>query len=377
MTDVNAFLKPLFQPFRGGGLDLKNRFVMAPMTRYFAPNGVPDERNAQYYKRRAVGGVGLIITEGVWINHVAAGNDARCPRFYGDDALAGWKLTVDAVHDAGAKVVPQLWHVGAQKKIDDGPNIGTFPSSPSGLQGPNIHVGSAMTQADIDAAIDAYASGAADAKRLGFDGVELHAAHGYLIDQFFWPGSNLRTDGYGGGIANRVRFAVEIIEECRRRVGHSFPILLRFSQWKLPDYKARLFDAPDELEAFLDQLAAAGVDVFHVSVRRYWEPAFEGSPLTLAGWTKRISGKPTITVGSVGLSEAMGPALLKSVPDNLERVAHLFQNGEFDLVALGRMLIVNPEFVHRIRHEPIDAMQAFSPDMIRTHLGAGGPNELY
>lgn len=370
-------LAALFQPVHIGKLHLSNRFVMAPMSRYFCPDGIPDGQVAAYYRRRAAGGAGLIITEGAWINDAAAGNDARCPRFYGEEALAAWRNVLTAVHGEGGKIFPQLWHVGAQKRTGDGPNVGVAPRSPSGYKGPGLQVGEPMTLVEIDAAIDAYACAALVARDIGFDGVELHGAHGYLIDQFFWQGSNLRTDRYGGDWSNRMAFAVEVIQEIRRRVGPDFPISLRFSQWKLPDYDARLFESPADLEMFLDAMSGAGVDIFHCSVRRYWDAAFAGSSKTLSGWTKSISGKPTITVGSVGLSEPMAASVRMAKPASLDRLLELFHDSEFDLVAIGRMLIVTPDYIRRIRHEPVTALPAFSPDMIRTHLGSGEIDRLY
>ena len=136
-----------------------------------------------------------------------------------------------------------------------------------------------MTQSDIDATIDAYARAAEYAQKMGCDGIELHAAHGYLIDQFFWARTNSRTDRYGGNLMQRTRFAVEIVEEIRRRVGCSFPIGLRFSQWKYGDYSVQLFDSPHDLEEFLEPLTGAGVDIFHASTRRYLDAAFEGFDL--------------------------------------------------------------------------------------------------
>jgi 2,4-dienoyl-CoA reductase-like NADH-dependent reductase (Old Yellow Enzyme family) len=133
------------------------------------------------------------------------------------------------------------------------------------------------------------------------DGVEIHGAHGYLIDQFFWEGSNRRDDEYGGDLAGRSRFAIELIQAVRAAVGPDFPIIFRFSQWKQQDYTARLVQTPQALAAFLQPLSEAGVDIFHCSTRRFWEPEFDGSELNLAGWTRQLTGKPTITVGSVGL----------------------------------------------------------------------------
>ncbi len=139
-----------------------------------------------------------------------------------------------------------------------------------------------MTQADIDDVVAAFAKAAADAERVGFDGVELHGAHGYLIDQFLWAGTNRRTDAYGGDPVARTRFAVEIVQAVRSAVSPGFPVVFRFSQWKADHYDARLAETPEELEAILTPLATAGVDAFHASTRRYWLPEFDGSDLNLA-----------------------------------------------------------------------------------------------
>jgi 2,4-dienoyl-CoA reductase-like NADH-dependent reductase (Old Yellow Enzyme family) len=256
---------PLFKPFLSNNLILPNRVVMAPMTRSFSPGGVPGDDVAAYYRRRAENGVGLIITEGTVINHPAATNDPRVPRFHGADALAGWAKVVAEVHAAGGKIMPQLWHIGTVRKAGDLPNPEAQPIGPSGLFKPGVKVSEPMTEAEISAVIAAYAQAAADAKRLGFDGIELHGAHGYLIDQFFWEGTNQRSDKYGGDIVRRTRFAVEVIEACRRAVGAEFPIVLRFSQWKQQDYAARLATTPEQLSQFLAPLTAAGVDIFHCS----------------------------------------------------------------------------------------------------------------
>ena len=290
----------LFKPFTLNGLTLPNRIVMAPMTRNFSPRGVPGPDVAAYYRRRAEGGAGLILTEGTSPNHPQAANMPQIPHIYGEEALAGWPRVVEGVHAAGGRIFSQIWHVGAVQG-QSVPKLPVSPISPSGLLKPDVKIGEPMTQADIDTMIDAYAQGAANAQRVGFDGIELHGAHGYLIDQFFWDGTNRRTDKYGGDLTQRTRFAVEVIQECRRRTGPNFPIQLRFSQWKLQDYAARLATTPDELARFLEPLAGAGLDAFHCSTRRFWEPEFEGSDLNLAGWTKKLTGKPTITVGSVSL----------------------------------------------------------------------------
>jgi 2,4-dienoyl-CoA reductase-like NADH-dependent reductase (Old Yellow Enzyme family) len=358
-TSVNA----LFAPFDLGALHLANRIVMAPMTRYFSPDGVPGPGVAEYYARRARADVGLIITEGVFVNHPTAGYVTTVPSFYGEAALAGWTGVLAAVHAAGGKIMPQLWHVGVQSQPGDAPDPARPPSSASGLLGPGQRVGEPMTAAEIEAAIEAFASAAADAARLGFDGVELHGGHGYLLDSFFWHGTNERQDRYGGDVAARTRFVADIVRECRRRTRPDFPILLRFSQWKNVDYDAKLAATPAALEQFLGPLTDAGVDIFHCSTRRFWEPEFSGSELNLAGWTRKLSGKPTITVGSVGLTQDLFASFaVDNTPasGNIAHLVRMFERGDFDLVAVGRALLADPQWSTKLRHGRLDEFGGFN-----------------
>lgn len=208
---------------------------------------------------------------------------------------------------------------------------------------------------------------AVDAKRIGFDGIELHGAHGYLIDQFFWEKTNQRTDQYGGDLEARTTFAVEVIDACRRAVGPDFPIVLRFSQWKSGDYSAKLAQTPEELSRFLTPLSNAGVDIFHCSTRRFWLPEFEGSELNLAGWTKKITGKPTITVGSVGLnSEFTSTVKEENEEDNIERLLEKLQQAEFDLVAVGRALLSDPQWPAKVQSGRMDEIIPFTFESTKT-----------
>ena len=215
----------------------------------------------------------------------------------------------------------------------------------------------------------AFARAAADAKRLGFDAVELHGAHGYLIDQFFWDVTNKRTDSYGGRtLSERARFAADVLKAVRAAVGGDFPVILRISQWKAQDFSAKLATNPEELEAWVAPLADAGVDVFHCSQRRFWEPEFKGSDLNLAGWVKKLTGKPTITVGSVGLDvDLMGsfqgePTRTQSLDALLERL----ERGEFDLVAVGRALLNDPEWFRKIEDGRAHEFRGFDPKSLKT-----------
>jgi 2,4-dienoyl-CoA reductase-like NADH-dependent reductase (Old Yellow Enzyme family) len=207
-----------------------------------------------------------------------------------------------------------------------------------------------MTEADIKDTIQAFGRAAADAKRLGFDCIEIHGAHGYIIDQFFWEQTNNRTDQYGGKtLAERSRFAIEVIKEIRKQVGEDFAIIMRLSQWKSTDYNYKMAKTPEEMESWLIPMAEAGVDIFHCSQRRFWEPEFEGSDLNFAGWAKKITGKPTITVGSVGLSGEFLAAFAgeSSQPSSLDELIRRFERGDFDLVAVGRPLLADPHWVEK------------------------------
>lgn len=343
----------LFRPFRLKGLELKNRIVMAPMTRNMTDGGVPVARNVEYYRRRAAGGVGLILSEGTVINRPVSRNLPNIPLFHGADALAGWKEVIGAVHAAGGRMGPQIWHTGSTR-------AGWEPElpveSPSGLVGPGDARGRAMSEEDIADAIAAYAAAAADAQRLGFDVAELHGAHGYLIDQFFWEGTNLRGDRWGGPtIRERARFAVEVVRAVRAALGPDFPLILRLSQWKQQDYKVKLAKTPAEMEDWLGPLAEAGVDMFHCSQRRFWEaefPAIDGEDgLNFAGWAKKITGKPTISVGSVGLDGEFFSAFAGqgSAVTPLDRLVARMERDEFDLIAVGRALISDPDWVRHVR----------------------------
>lgn len=363
----------LFDPFVYGPLTLASRVVMAPMTRSFSPGGVPTEQVVEYYRRRAAGGVGLIITEGTTVDHPAANGYPDVPRFHGEDALAGWRRVVEAVHAEGGKIAPQLWHVGNVRRLGTEPD-GTVPGyGPVEKRKGDQVVVHGMTEADIQDVIQAFAKAAAAAKAIGMDAVEIHGAHGYLIDQFFWADSNTRTDAYGGSPAARSRLAVELVAAVRAAVGPGFPIIFRFSQWKQQDYNARLATTPDALAAFLQPLVEAGVDIFHCSTRRFWEPEFpqvsgDGADLNLAGWTRRLTGKPVITVGSVGLDgeflKFMGKTDEVAQPAGLDDLLSRLEGGEFDLVAVGRALLVDPDWALKVKEGREQEILPFSREAL-------------
>lgn len=344
----------LFSPFSYKNLQLKNRVVMAPMTRAQSDNGVPTQQIADYYARRAASEVGLILSEGTVINRPGSKNMQNIPDFYGTEALNGWKNVIDAVHENGGKMGPQIWHVGDTRSSEDYPLV-------------DMEKASTMTLEDIQDTIAQFAASAKSAKDLGFDVLEIHGAHGYLIDQFFWEVTNTRTDEYGGKtLKERSKFAVDIVKAIRAAVGPDFTIIIRLSQWKQQDYKSRLATTPAEMEEWLLPLKEAGVDIFHCSQRRFWEPEFEGSDLNFAGWAKKITGQPTITVGSVGLEgDFMGAFAGQGTEKaDLSELIKRLERGDFDLVAVGRALLQDPEWVKKVKEGNTEDLLNFSAESL-------------
>lgn len=344
---------------------------MSPMTREFSPRRIPGSDVAEYYSRRARGGVGLIITEGVAIDDPASVDHPRVPAMYGAEALAGWRAVTDAVHAGGGKIFPQLWHQGVLRN----PSRAEFPEvparRPSGFWGtpgltsyPSEYVEAMrtptapMTDEDIADVVGSFARAARDAILFaGFDGIALHGAHGYLIDTFFWDVTNRRTDRYGETPKGRAAFGAEIIRAIRAEIGDTIPIMFRFSQHKQQDYEARFADTPEVLEVILGALADAGADIFDASSRRFNRPAFEGSPLTLAGWAKKLTGKPAMAVGGIGLNNWLQDTLKarnETVSiDNLDEAAGYIERGEFDFLGVGRALLNDPNWPEHVRNHEV------------------------
>lgn len=361
MTDRS----PLFTPFRLGALDLPNRFVMPAMQRGMCENGSPKPELAAYYARRAQGGVPLIIGESSAIDHPSATVQPNAS-WLTVATRDAWARCIDAVREAGGHMLLQLWHEGAVR--NDGEAL-----SPSGRVHPGKTNGRAITREEMEAIGDGFVRSARIARDAGAAGVEVHCAHGYLLDQFLWHGSNVREDGYGGpDMADRVRFPAEIVRAIREECGPDFLISLRFSQWKEVDYSARVAADPSELERMAVILREAGVDVLHCSTRRFWEAEWAGDGKNLAGWVKALSGLPTITVGSVGLDtdvmttfiEAQDPG--SRVPEAIADLEARLAADEFDLVAVGRALIGDPDFVRKLESGDHRSIRTFA----RADLGS-------
>jgi len=271
---------------------------------------------------------------------------------------------VDAVHAAGGKIAPQLWHMGPIRMAGTGPHPEAPSVSPSGLWGPLDRAmlppdyleavkrpGNPASESEIADVIAGFARSAAHADKLGFDAIALHGAHGYLLDSFLWSETNRRDDRWGGDIMRRTRLPAEVVRAVRRAVPADKPVIYRLSQWKLQDYDARLAETPDELATIVGALADAGVDIFDVSTRHFDAPAFAGSDMGLAGWVRKLGGKPVMTVGGIGFDKDLQSSFVEATSpiDNLAEVAARFGRGEFDLVAVGRAVLMDAGWLGKAR----------------------------
>lgn len=355
-------IAPLLQPLEIGQLRLRNRFVLPGMQRAWTVDGAPTERMREYYRQRALGGTALVITEACAVDHPSATSNSLFGWLTARTAGA-WASCVDAVHSAGGAMFLQLWHQGA---VDTGgADEGFVALSPSGLAHPDKPFGRAASAAELAAIRQAFVRSAVYARETGADGVEIHACHGYLLDQFLWPAINRRTDRYGGAaMSGRAAFPAEVIAAVREATGPAFTISVRISQWKELDYEAKIAATPGELGELVSILRSAGADLFHVSTRRFWTPEWEGSDLGLAGWVKSLSGAPVIAVGSVGLDVDVmatleGEEARATGASRIEDLVRRFRRGDFDLVSVGRSQIGDPDWVAKVSDDRIGDIRPF------------------
>ena len=376
----------IFENYKLKNISLRNRIVMAPMTRNQSPGGIPTQEVVAYYSRRAKAEVGLIITEGIEVSHKASSAYPNVPRLDSNEAKEAWKKVVEGIKNNNGAVIAQLWHCGGFRKLGMQPNPEVPGHTASGLVKPGKKVAHEMTLNDIKETIDAYASDAKICEEIGFDGVEIHGAHGYLIDNFFWSGTNIREDEYGGSIENRSQFVSDIIKSVRENVSENFIVGLRFSQWKQHDFEAKLASNPEELKTILTLPVESGLDYLHSSMRRFWESEFTGSKENLAYWTKKITKIPTIGVGSVGLDSDFIDMTAPATPTSIDKAIDDITNDKYDLIAVGRALLSDHEWVLKMKEGRVNDVIPYTKDALlnlywylvitRLALVPPKPNEL-
>jgi 2,4-dienoyl-CoA reductase-like NADH-dependent reductase (Old Yellow Enzyme family) len=329
-------------------------------------DGIPTEAMVDYYGRRAIHEVGLIIGEGAAIDSAHAFDTLTVPRFETEEQIEGWKEIVEVVHRAGGAFAPQLWHTGPRAVDPIGPSPWRAPPRRDGIERP---VTRPMQEEDFSQVLAAFCRTAAAAVAIGCDALEIHGAHGYLLDSFLSPALNHRQDAYGGSFENRMRFPLEVVRAVRGSVGADFPILYRFSQWESEDESERKFRAPEELAVWVRALREAGVDILHVSTRDATSPGFADRGLkTLATWTRGLSGLPAIAVGRVSLTlgtdEAYGEE--PDVVVDPRPAIDLVESGDVDLLAVGRALIANPDWVPLVRAGDWQKLKPFHKSLLET-----------
>ena len=364
-------LAPLFQPLTIRNARLRNRFVMPGMQRGFMSDGSPTRKMVDYMRRCAAGGAGLIISESTSPDHPSAYWQPMMGRLE-PGTLRAWRNVVTAVRGEGAVFFQQIWHPGSMRKVAEGHPLAGFPAwSPSGLIQTGRSNGRAMTRQDLQDLKQAYVRAAESAQTLGADGVEVHSAHGYLLDQFLWAQTNVRDDEYGGPtLVERARYPIEIVAAIRKAVGEDFAISFRFSQFKEVDYAATVASDPEDLRAMLAALRAAGVDMFNVSSRRFLKREWPDSAhpdLTIAEWTRKLTDAPVMTCGSVGLNVEMFANLFEdqepselSIERDLRALAERIATGRLDLAGVGRMHIANNDFVNKVRDRRFHELALFN-----------------
>jgi len=353
-NNASASQSVLLRPVLLHGLRLRNRVAVAPMTRVSATGeGMPTERMSSYYAAYARGEFGLIITEGIYPDHQYGQGYLRQPGLVSDEQVNRWRRVTDSVHDEGGLIFAQIMHAGALSQSLDR-TMAPSAVQPKGEKMPEyggagrFPVPHEMTRNEIRTAIAGFAATAARAHDAGFDGIEIHGANGYLIDQYITQYTNLRSDEYGGDARGRIRFACEVLKAARARLGEDFPIGIRVSQTKVNDFAYR-WTEPDAYAIFA-ALKAAGASYLHVASegRDWWETArLTPGGSTITELARRVSGLPVIANGGM---------------HNVDTAERVLREGHADLVSLGRGALANPDWPARVRRG--DPAERFDPKMI-------------
>lgn len=331
----------LYTPITIGNVSLNNRVAVAPMTRTSAsPDGLATDDMARYYARFARGGHSLVITEGAYPDLLHSQGYLNQPGIANSAQAEAWRKVVAAVHAEGGKIFMQLMHGGALSQGNhwSGETVAPSAVQPAGEQmsfyrgsGP-YRMPKELSVDEIEQVKQAFAAAAGRAKAAGFDGVEIHGANGYLLDQFLTFHTNLRTDQYGGPTENRVRLLVEVSQAVRAEVGAGYAVGIRISQGKVNDYQHKWAEGEQDARIIFERLGAAGLDYIHTTEFDAGAPAF-GDGESLAALAKRYGKLPVIANGQLG---------------DHDKAAALVERGDATIVTLGKTALANPDWPLRV-----------------------------
>ncbi|GAS92005.1 NADH:flavin oxidoreductase [Mycolicibacterium brisbanense] len=350
-TNPTQTRHPALRAVQLGALRLTNRFAVAPMTRVSAdPDGTPTEAMAEYYAEFARGGFGLVITEGVYTDTSHSQGYLNQPGLAVERHVTGWRQVTATVHAAGTPIVAQLMHAGALSQ-GNSHNAGTIAPSAVRPRGAMLdeYGGSGpwptpreMDHDDIEAVVAGFVAAAQRARAAGFDGVEIHAANGYLLDQFLTTYTNCRTDSYGGGVQNRIRLTAMVLAAVRAQAGAEFVIGVRLSQTKVNDFGYRWPGGATDAEVIFSALRDAGADYLHIASegRDFIETARLGDARTITALAREVTGLPVVANG--GMHDG-------------GQAADVLEGGHADLLSVGRGALANPDLPQRLSAgEPLD-----------------------
>jgi 2,4-dienoyl-CoA reductase-like NADH-dependent reductase (Old Yellow Enzyme family) len=328
----------LFSPFRLNGFNLKNRIGVAPMTRMSSPgDSIPRRDVLDFLVRRAQNGAAIVYTEAFVTDYESAQGYPKQARLTTQRQIDAWKPVVQAIQSEGAVAIMQMFHCGrmAWPEVNPARRViapsAITPNQDNPMTGAPYPVPDAMTQFDIDHVINGFVETAKGAVEAGFDGIEIHGAHGYLINSFLSAYSNQRTDAYGGSVENRHRFAHEVIEAVRKVVPRERLLIFRISNWGVADMEVSLFESKAEWQQMIRLLSAEPIDAISVSTYGYSEKAF-GTDRNMAQLTREVTDLPILICGKIYDRASADDALRDA-----------------DMVLSAKSMLLNPDWVQDIR----------------------------
>jgi 2,4-dienoyl-CoA reductase-like NADH-dependent reductase (Old Yellow Enzyme family) len=333
----------LLSSYKLGNIELNNRAGLAPMTRTSASNeGIANERMAQYYANFANGGFGLVITEGTYTDELYSQGYHNQPGIANPTQGEAWKKVVEATHQEGSKIICQLMHAGAlsQGNIYKQETLGPSATLPKGEQlavyggEGDYPIPREATKEDIADVIQGFVNSAIRAREAGFDGVEIHGANGYLLDQFLTDYSNQRTDEYGGSTETRVQLTVEVIDAVKKAVGNDFVVGVRVSLGKVNDYHHKWVRGEEDAKIIFEKIASAKPDYIHTTEYDATNPAFGEQGPSLAELARKYTGLPLIVNGNL---------------EDPSKAEGIITSGHADIITLGKGALANPDWVKKVK----------------------------